>query len=67
MTHLSIVVLVIILEHDALWDESLNHGSKIDLDLHQRAAAGHFMRWVFEKGLMKNRVYLGVLKKKREK
>lgn len=26
-------------------DESLNHGTKIELDLHQRAA-GHFMRWV---------------------
>ncbi|XP_018368452.1 PREDICTED: transcription factor Sox-21-B [Trachymyrmex cornetzi] len=43
VTHLSIVLLVIVIKHNALRDESLNHGSKIDLDLHQRAA-GHFMR-----------------------
>ena len=64
MIHLSIVPLVIIIEHAPLWDESLNHGSKIDLDLHQRAA-GHFMRWVLQE--VDDEKSYECIEKKREK
>lgn len=40
--NLDIVSLVIVIKQDASWDESLKHGSKIELELHQRAAG--FMR-----------------------